>query len=63
VSPDADRLQAAAGGSWQLSPTMAIDGFYAWLHLLARDSSNPDSMMARYGGDAHLLGVGVRWTR
>jgi long-chain fatty acid transport protein len=63
VSPDADRVQASAGGSWQLSPALAVDGFYAWLHLLGRQSANPDSMMARYGGDAHLLGVAVRWSR
>jgi long-chain fatty acid transport protein len=63
VSPDADRIQTSVGGSWQLSPALAVDGFYAWLHLLGRDSQNPDSMMARYGGDAHLLGVGVRWSR
>jgi long-chain fatty acid transport protein len=63
VSPDADRIQSSFGGSWQVSPALAVDGFYAWLHLLGRESQNPDSMMARYGGDAHLLGVGVRWSR
>jgi len=63
TSPDSDRYEAAIGGTWLVSPGIAVDGFYALLHLAERESENSESMRARYGGNAHLIGVGVRWTR
>jgi len=63
TSPDSDRTEATLGGSWQVSPTVAVDGFYALMLLAERTSANPESMAASYGGTAHLFGLGVRWTR
>lgn len=61
-SPDAHRLGVTAGASQALGRGLAVDLFYEYLHLVGRESANMDSLPARYGGRAHLVGVGVRWT-
>jgi len=63
TTPDGDRIEATAGASWRVGRGTWIDGFYGYLHVGRRLSQNPDSTMATYGGDAHLLGVGVRVAR
>jgi long-chain fatty acid transport protein len=61
-SPDAHRLGATAGLSQALGRGVSLDAFYEYLQLLGRDSANMESLPARYGGSAHLVGLGVRWT-
>src|SRR5262249_36208514 len=63
IAPDGDRIEATVGASWRLGKTTAIDAFYGYLRVGRRASTNPDSTMATYGGDAHLFGVGVRMER
>ena len=63
TTPDGNRVAVTLGGGWQLSKTVAADAFYGYLHIGERASANPDSMMASYGGHAHLLGLGLRVTR
>lgn len=61
-SPDSHRIGATAGVSQKLGRDVSLDAFYEYLQLLGRDAANMDSLPARYGGHAHLLGVGVRWS-
>ena len=62
-SPDSDRIGASVGGSRDLGSGFAVDAFYELLHLRARDSENMEALDARYGGRAHLFGLGVRYAR
>jgi long-chain fatty acid transport protein len=63
TTPDGNRVAITLGGGWQLGKGVAADAFYGYLHIGERASTNPDSMMASYGGHAHLLGLGLRVTR
>ena len=54
-------LSLALGIGRALGASWAVDAFYGYLHLDERASENPDSMAARYGGHAHLLGAGLRY--
>jgi long-chain fatty acid transport protein len=63
ITPDGDRVEATVGASWHLREGYTLDAFYGYLHVASRASTNPDSTMATYGGDAQLLGVGVRVDR
>jgi long-chain fatty acid transport protein len=60
-SPDSHRLGATAGLSQRLPRSLSLDVFYEYLHLVAREASNPESLAARYSGRAHLVGLGLRW--
>jgi long-chain fatty acid transport protein len=62
-SPDSTRLGATVGVSHQLRTDVAVDAFYEYMHLRARETSSMDSLQARYGGRAQILGVGVRLHR
>jgi long-chain fatty acid transport protein len=61
TSPDSTRLGASLGLGRALGPSWAVDAFYGFMHLEERASENPDSMAARYGGHAHLVGAGLRY--
>jgi long-chain fatty acid transport protein len=63
IAPDGTRLGGSLGLGRRLGEDVAVDAFYGYLHLAERDSENPDSMAARYGGHAHLVGVGLRYAR
>ena len=60
-SPDSSRLGGSLGIGRALGASWAVDAFYGYLHLDERASENPDSMAARYGGHAHLVGAGLRY--
>lgn len=59
-SPDSTRLGATVGVSHSVRSDLAIDGFYELMHLMARESASENDLAARYGGRAHIVGVGVR---
>jgi len=61
TSPDSTRLGGSFGLGRVLGPSWAVDAFYGYMHLEDRASENPDSMAARYGGHAHLVGAGLRY--
>jgi len=61
-SPDSSRLGGSLGLGRTLGASWAVDAFYGYLHLDQRASENPDSMAARYGGHAHLIGAGLRYS-
>jgi long-subunit fatty acid transport protein len=60
-SPDSTRIAVTAGGSVRLWRGLAADVFYEYLNLLARSSTSADAPMAKYHGDAHMIGLGLRW--
>ena len=60
-SPDSSRLGGSLGVGCMLGTSWALDAFYGFLRLDERASENPDSMAARYGGHAHLVGAGLRY--
>ncbi len=60
-SPDSSRLGGSLGVGRVLGASWAVDAFYGFLRLDQRASENPDSMAARYGGHAHLVGAGLRY--
>jgi long-chain fatty acid transport protein len=62
-SPDSDRLGGSLGLGRQMTDALALDAFYGFMALAGRESTNPDSMDARYGGHAHLVGLGLRYAR
>src|SRR5439155_9079386 len=59
-SPDASRLGATAGASWQFARAWTADAFAEHMWLLRRDTTSVDTMPASYGGTAIVLGAGVR---
>ena len=61
ASPDATRLAATAGASWQLARAWTADVFAEHMWLLRRATSSIDTMPATYGGTAIVLGAGVRY--
>jgi long-chain fatty acid transport protein len=61
TSPDSTRLGGSLGFGRALGRAWAVDAFYGYLHLDERARDNPDSMAARYGGHAHLVGAGLRY--
>ena len=60
-SPDSTRIAVTLGGSVRLWRGLAADVFYEYLTLLERSSTSADAPMAKYRGDAHMLGFGLRW--
>ena len=60
-APDSTRIAVTAGGSVRLWRGLAADVFYEYLNLLERSSTSADAPMAKYHGDAHMIGFGVRW--
>jgi long-chain fatty acid transport protein len=62
-SPDSTRLGAALGASYPVSRGVLLDASYGYMHLTGQTSTNPDSLMASYGGGAHFLGAAVRVSR
>ena len=62
-SPDSSRVGVTAGATYVLSAAWRVDAFYESLFLLERESSSMDSLAARYGGSAQILGFGVRWVK
>lgn len=60
-SPDSSRLGGSLGVGRALGASWALDAFYGFLRLDERASENPDSMAARYGGHAQLVGAGLRY--
>jgi long-subunit fatty acid transport protein len=63
TSPDSSRLGGSLGLGRALGQSWAVDAFYGYMQLAERASENPDSMAARYGGHAHLVGAGLRYRR
>lgn len=61
TSPDSTRLGGSLGVGRAIGASWALDAFYGYMHLDERASENPDSMAARYGGHAHLVGAGLRY--
>jgi long-chain fatty acid transport protein len=60
--PDATRIGATLGASWQVARAWSIDAFGERMWLLRRDTTSTDTMPASYGGTALVVGAGVRWT-
>ncbi len=61
-SPDANRVAATLGASYQFAAAWSADVFGEHMWLLRRDTTSVDTMPASYGGTAVVLGAGVRWT-
>lgn len=61
TSPDANRAGATAGFGVRLGRAATVDAFYEYLRLLDRRSTNPDALQASYRGQAHMIGLGIRW--
>lgn len=62
-SPDSTRLGVSAGASRRFGDSWSGDLFYEYLHLIGRETANMDTIQARYGGHAQMLGIGVRYRR
>lgn len=62
-APDADRFGATLGAGVRVRGGLAVDVFYEYLHLARRETANPDTLAATYGGTAHFAGLGLRWQR
>lgn len=62
-SPDSTRVGVTAGASHEIARDVTVDGFYEYMHLLGRENGGMDNLAARYGGRAHILGLGVRVSR
>lgn len=62
-SPDSTRVGATVGLSRALTSDVTADLFYEYMHIMARESENPESVEASYGGRAQFLGVGLRLHR
>ena len=63
TSPDANRIGATAGIGLRVGRAATVDAFYEYLQLLDRRSANPDALQASYRGQAHMVGLGIRWAR
>ena len=59
-SPDSTRLGATLGASYPVGRGVLLDASYGYMHLTGQTSTNPESLMASYGGAAHFLGAAVR---
>ncbi len=59
-SPDAWRVGGTVGLSRALTRDLTADLFYEYVHFLGRESQNPESLAANYGGHIQFLGVGLR---
>jgi hypothetical protein len=46
-----------------MTPAVAIDAFFEQLFLRGAETTSPDELAARYGGQAQLFGVAVRVER
>lgn len=62
-APDSSRFSLTAGASWHMTPAVAIDAFFEQLFLRGAETTSPDELAARYGGQAQLFGVAVRVER
>ena len=62
-SPDSTRVGLTAGASHEIARDVTVDGFYEYMHLFGRENGGMDNLAARYGGRAHILGLGVRVSR
>lgn len=62
-SPDSTRIGVTLGASYPVSRGVLLDASYGYMHLTGETSTNPESLMASYGGGAHFLGAAVRVTR
>lgn len=62
VSPDGLRLSLTAGASAPVARGVMADGFVEYLRVVARETTGAETMPARYGGWAVLIGAGVRWS-
>ena len=60
ASPDATRVGFSLGASYDFH-AFSVDAFYAYLHLLDRQSDGLDAPEAIYSGEAHLFGLGFRF--
>jgi long-chain fatty acid transport protein len=60
--PDASRVGLTLGGSVELGEQWAIDAFYELLLLMQRSSAPEGGLAASYGGSAHFLGFGLRFS-
>lgn len=60
-SPDSSRLGLSAGTSHKLGKGVNVDAFYEYMHLLDRETADMDALQASYGGQAHFLGLGLRF--
>ena len=61
-SPDSDRLGFSMGAGVALPAGLAVDLFYTHVLFLGQPSTNDENLRAEYGGNLHLLGVGVSWS-
>jgi len=62
-SPDSSRLGLTLGASYPVSAGVTLDASYGYMHLLGQTSTNPEALMASYGGSAHFAGLAVRIAR
>jgi long-chain fatty acid transport protein len=60
-APDGTRVAATAGASYAVAPAWTVDAFGEEMFILRRDTASMDTMPASYGGNAIVLGAGVRW--
>jgi long-chain fatty acid transport protein len=62
-SPDSTRVGATVGVSHDVGRGVSVDAFYEYMQILSRESDNMNSLDARYGGRAQMLGLGVRYAQ
>jgi long-chain fatty acid transport protein len=62
AAPDASRIGLTFGGSFKIGEQWAIDAFYELLLLSRRSSAPEGGLAASYGGSAHFLGFGLRFS-
>lgn len=62
-SPDSSRLGLTLGASYPVSSGVMLDASYGYMQLLGQTSTNPEALMATYGGSAHFAGLAVRVAR
>ena len=60
-SPDSDRLGFSFGAGVALPRGLSVDLFYTHVLMQGQPSTNDENLKAEYGGNLHLLGIGVGW--
>ena len=60
-SPDSDRLGFSVGAGVALPWGLSVDLFYTHVLFLGQPSTNDENLRAEYGGNLHMLGIGVGW--
>jgi len=62
TSPDSTRLGLTVGAGYRFARDWSADAFAEGMLLVRRETANMDSMPASYGGNAVVLGLGLRFS-